>query len=63
MSEREDAVARILQHHNTTDPRQLPALEFLEACQPGFRLKLDAILADRGLEMDGTGTIVPRSQP
>ena len=60
MSAREDAVARILHHHNTADPRKVPALEFLEACQPGFRRKLDAILADRGLEMDGTGTIVKK---
>jgi hypothetical protein len=59
VSEREDAVARLIQHHGDPDVRKLPALAFLEACQPGFRARLDRMLADRGLEMDGTGTIVP----
>lgn len=60
MSEREDAVARVLQHHNTTDPREVPLLEFLEACNPGIRAKLDQAAADRGLVIDGTGTVVPK---
>jgi hypothetical protein len=61
MSAREDAVMRLAQHRGIDNVKQLPALEFLEACQPGFRQRLDRILADRGLEMDGTGTIVEKS--
>ena len=63
MSEREDAVARVLAHHNTTDPRKVPLLEFLEACQPGLRRKLDQAAADRGLMIDGTGAVVPKETP
>lgn len=62
MSEREDAVARVLQHHNTTDPRNLPLLTFLEACQPGLRRTLDKAAADRGLTIDHTGKVTPKEQ-
>jgi hypothetical protein len=62
MSAREDAVARVLVHHKTTDPRQVPLLEFLEACQPGFRRKVDAALAEKGLALDGKGVVVPRGE-
>lgn len=60
MSEREDAVARLIQHHGEPDIRKLPLLEFLEACQPGLRRKLDQAAADRGLMIDGTGTVVDK---
>lgn len=63
MSAREDAVMRLAQHRGVDDARKLPLLEFLEACQPGFRQKLDGVLADRGLEMDGTGTINKKDTP
>jgi hypothetical protein len=63
VSEREEAVQRVAQHYGIDNPSELPLLPFLEACQPGFRSKLDRVLADRGLMLDGTNTIVPKEKP
>lgn len=63
MSEREDAVNRVAREYGIQDPSKLPLLPFLEACQPGFRRRLDQAAADRGLVIDHNGTVKRKDAP